>query len=96
MTTVVNVYTAQKGVWSVTAKITAIVAACFLTVGGSLFALYNFWVLEKVKERHNAEYYYPGAELKRHSFGGKQGDEGMIEKAKRKAKESALQPGSVV
>lgn len=57
LTTVVNVYTAQKGVWSVTVKITAIVTGCLIAVAGGLFAAYNFWYLEKVREAHEASYY---------------------------------------
>lgn len=57
LTTIVNVYTAQKGVWSVTAKITAITTGCLIAIAGGLFATYNFWILEKVREAHEAAYY---------------------------------------
>jgi len=57
LTTVVNVYTAQKGVWSATAKIGAIVTGCLTAVAGGLFAAYNFWILEKVRDAHEASYY---------------------------------------
>lgn len=57
LTTIVNVYTAQKGVWSVTAKITAITTGCLIAVAGGLFAAYNFWMLEKVRDDHEAAYY---------------------------------------
>lgn len=57
LTTIVNVYTAQKGVWSVTAKITAIITGCLIAVAGGLFAMYNFWMLEKVRDAHEAAYY---------------------------------------
>lgn len=64
MTTIVNVYTAQKGVWSVTAKITAIITGCLIAVAGGLFAAYNFWILEKVRDAHEASY-YPEEQAKR-------------------------------
>ena len=57
MTTIVNVYTAQKGVWSVTAKITGIVSGCLIAVAGGLFAAYNFWILEKVRDAHEEAYH---------------------------------------
>lgn len=57
LTTIVNVYTAQQGVWSVTAKITAITTGCLIAVAGGLFAAYNFWILEKVRDDHEAAYY---------------------------------------
>lgn len=56
LTTIVNVYTAQKGVWSVTAKITAITTGCLIAVAGGLFGAYNFWILEKVRDDHEAAY----------------------------------------
>ncbi|EHY58958.1 hypothetical protein HRR83_001777 [Exophiala dermatitidis] len=52
ITTLVNVYTAQKGIWSVTAKITAVVTGSCVAAGGFLFAIYNFWALARVKEAH--------------------------------------------
>ena len=51
-----NVYTAQEGVWSLTAKITAITTGCLIAVAGGLFAAYNFWILEKVRDDHEASY----------------------------------------
>lgn len=56
LTTIVNVYTAQKGVWSVTAKITAIITGSLIAVSGSLFGAYNFWLLENVRHAHEATY----------------------------------------
>jgi len=53
-----------------------------------LFALYNFWVLRRVKKRH-------GKEMRLGEMEGGE-DEGIIEKMQRKVMEPALEPGSVV
>lgn len=52
---------------------------------GTLFAIYNFWILERVKKTHS-----------RAMEGFIYGDETLIEKVERKAHEPALEPGSVV
>ena len=87
-----NVYSAQKGVWSVTAKITAIVTGSCVAVAVVLFALYNFWALDRVRDTHDRELDPEAYERKRN----KKNRESVIEKVKRKAHEPALQPGSVV
>jgi hypothetical protein len=86
ITTLVNVYTAQKGVWSVTARVTAIVTGSCMVVSGCLFLLYNFWFLHKVQKSHEKEM---GLEHQHD-------DETLVEKVKRKAHEPALQSGNVV
>ena len=86
ITTFVNVYTAQQGVWSVTAKITAIVTGSCVLVAGILFALYNFWALRRVRQAHERDL---GLEHQHD-------DETLVEKVKRKSHEPPLQPGSVV
>ncbi|EXJ90315.1 hypothetical protein A1O1_03414 [Capronia coronata CBS 617.96] len=55
ITTLVNVYTAQKGIWSVTAKITAIVTGACVGAAGFFFAIYNFWALRRVREAHERD-----------------------------------------
>ena len=92
LTTVVNVYTAQKGVWSVTAKITAIVTSALAGTAAILFALYNFWLLEKVRDSHGREWDPEAYEKAR----AKKNRESVMEKVKRKAHEPATEPGSVV
>jgi len=82
------VYTAQKGVWSVIAKITAILTSSCIGVVGALFCMYNFWVLQKVRESHERELRTEEAEKS-----GKR--ESIVDKVKRKANELSLQPGSV-
>lgn len=92
LTTVVNVYTAQKGVWSITAKITAIVTGSCVGVAGGLFFLYNFWVLKRVRNTH--EQSMNPEEVANQERDRKR--ESILEKVKRKANEPAIQPGSVV
>lgn len=74
ITTLVNVYTAQKGIWSVTAKITAIVTGSCVGAAGSFFAVYHFWALRRVKEAHERD-----MGLEDHS------DEALIDDLKREA-----------
>lgn len=92
LTTVVNVYTAQKGIWSITAKITAIVTGSCVGVAGGLFALYNFWVLQKVRQKHERS--LDPVEIANEERDKKR--ESILEKVKRKAHEPPIQPGSVV
>lgn len=92
LTTIVNVYTAQKGVWSITAKITAIVTGSCAGIAGALFAAYNFWVLDKVRKTHEREVDPEEYDRKKN----KKNRESMVEKVKRKAQEPSLEPGSVV
>ena len=51
LTTVVNVYTSQKGVWSVTAKITAVVSGSSTGMFLALFVVYTL-LLDKVRSKH--------------------------------------------
>jgi hypothetical protein len=92
LTTVVNVYSAQKGVWSITAKITAIVIGSCAGVSLALFVGYNFGTLAKVRETHDRELDPEGFDRRNK----KRKRESVVEKVKRKAQEPALQPGSVV
>lgn len=86
ITTLVNVYTAQEGVWSVTAKITAIVTGSCVGVAGFLFLCYNFWALRRVRNIHEREL----------GLDSQHENETLVEKVKRKAQEPPLQSGSVV
>lgn len=88
ISTLINVYSQQKGHWSTTAWITAAVTGGVMAITGVLFGLYNFWLLEKVRRKHVREM----------DTIGEDGDveEGLKEKMERKAKEPALEPGSVV
>ncbi|RMZ92314.1 hypothetical protein DV736_g444, partial [Chaetothyriales sp. CBS 134916] len=83
LTTVLNVYTAQKGVWSRSAKIAGSVTGGCLGVAGTVFVLYNFWALEKVRDLHEREFDPEGWERKQN----KKKREGMIDKVRRKLHE---------
>lgn len=87
ISTFVNVYSQQSGNWSVTAWVTAAVTGGVMIITGGLFCLYNFWVLDKVKKRHEQE-----MEVWNSDHEG----EGIREKIERKAHAPALEPGSVV
>ena len=92
LTTIVNVYSAQKGVWSITAKVTAIVAGSSAGIASLLFAAYNFWMLDDVRQTHERALDPEDYDRERN----KKNRESMVEKVKRKANEPSLQPGSVV
>lgn len=87
ISTLVNVYTQQSGVWSVTAWVTAGVTGGSCFINGCLFALYNFWILSRIKERHRMDMQIDEVDHE---------GEGLVEKIGRKVNEPALEPGSVV
>jgi hypothetical protein len=89
ITTFINVYTAQSGYYSITAKVTLIVTGSCMVVTAVLFALYNFLILRRVKKGHQRQ-----MELEKSN--GSSTEEGIMHKIERKAKEPALEPGSVV
>lgn len=84
ISTLVNVYSQQHGIWSTQAWVTLGVTGGSAVITGLLFAIYNFFVLKRVKDVH-------GKEMIR-----QRENEGLVEKLGRKAHEPALQPGSVV
>ncbi|CAL3967660.1 hypothetical protein PZA11_003907 [Diplocarpon coronariae] len=84
ISSLVSVYTQQRGNLSLTARITTIVAGSSMVVTGLLFGLYNFWILESVKREHERE------------TSAATGEEGIVERMRKKTHEPALQPGSVV
>ncbi|KAH7076259.1 hypothetical protein FB567DRAFT_156858 [Paraphoma chrysanthemicola] len=55
ISTIVNIYSAQDGQYSVTAKITVIVTSACSVVAAALFLLYNTVMLKLVKRRHERE-----------------------------------------
>ncbi|RDL37617.1 uncharacterized protein BP5553_05050 [Venustampulla echinocandica] len=55
ISTLVNVYSSQKGMWSVSARVTAGVTGGCMVICGALFGVYQFWALEKVKKEHGKE-----------------------------------------
>lgn len=56
ISTLINVYTAQKGHFSLTATVTTIVTGVCTAIFTALFFLYNNWVLEKVRQGHLREF----------------------------------------
>jgi hypothetical protein len=54
-TTFINIYTAQGGHWSVTAKITITVVGLHLMTTSMLTLVYDNWFLEKIKTLHDKE-----------------------------------------
>ncbi|MCJ1431187.1 hypothetical protein MMC27_000538 [Xylographa pallens] len=55
ISTLVNIYSAQNGDFSVTAKVTVIATGVCAAITALLFLLYNNWALSRVKERHQKE-----------------------------------------
>jgi hypothetical protein len=99
---VVNIYSAQSGDFSVSAKVTLCVTGGFTGVFLILFALYNFWALQRIKARHDRELELDIerggrvlAERERKKKEERE-HEGPIEKVKRVAHEPALEPSSVI
>lgn len=86
ISTLINVYTAQSKQWSITARVSAIVEGACLGVCGALFLFYSNYMLERVKRRHNQEFWG------RHDV---YNDESIMEKMKRKATEPSPEPGRI-
>lgn len=55
LTTLVNVYSAQEGDWSIMALLTVIVTALVMVVSGTLTAYFYFFKLARVKKEHEAD-----------------------------------------
>ena len=55
ITTLINVYTAQGGYWSVTAKINITIVAVYLLTTAALTLIYNNWHLRKIKTPYDRE-----------------------------------------
>jgi hypothetical protein len=92
ISTVVNIYSAQHGEMSVTAKATLCVTGGFTGLFLLLFILFDLWALKRIKMRH-------GRQLQRDIEMGMTEEhqhEGAIEKVGRMAHEPALEPSSVI
>jgi len=85
ISTLINVYTQQQKRWSITARVTVIVAGSIMVVTALLFLLYNFWVLDRVKKSHGRDM---------HGRYGAAADE--PQGIREKLQQPALEPGSVV
>jgi hypothetical protein len=55
MNTLINVYAAQHGEWSVTATVAAIVTGSCAEMSLVLFLVYNNWLLYQVKKDHKMQ-----------------------------------------
>lgn len=51
--TLINVYTARQGSWSVPAAITAAVTGSFTTITAILLLVYDTWLLGKIRQEHD-------------------------------------------
>lgn len=56
VSTLIGVYAQQKGVWSISAKVTAIVEGCGLFICGAVWYVVDHYFLCKVKETHGTHY----------------------------------------
>ncbi|KAJ2971276.1 hypothetical protein NQ176_g7771 [Zarea fungicola] len=56
ISTLIGVYTQQKGVWSISAKVTAIVEGCGVAICGTIWYTVDHYFLDKVKEIHGTHY----------------------------------------
>ena len=55
ISTLINVYSQQSGRFSITARITIGVTASCTVVTAVLYFLYNFWILQGVRKKHEKE-----------------------------------------
>jgi hypothetical protein len=55
LTTLVNIYSAQDGDWSIMALLTVIVTAMVMVVSGTLTAYFYFFKLAETKKEHETD-----------------------------------------
>ncbi|EED20946.1 conserved hypothetical protein [Talaromyces stipitatus ATCC 10500] len=55
LTTLVNIYSAQDGDWSIMALLTVILTATVMVVSGTLTAYFYFFKLAEIKKEHEAD-----------------------------------------
>lgn len=53
--TLINVYTAHGGSWSVTAIVTASVTGSLALISGLLFLIYNGWLFKRLEKAFDAK-----------------------------------------
>lgn len=92
VSTLVNIYSAQDGKLSITAKVTVGVTAGCTLVFGTLFIVHQL-LLMRVKKKHERQ--IEADEKRERQLNGEE-NVGAFEKLKRKAQEPAVMPGSVV
>ena len=59
-TTLINIYTARDGDWSIMALITTIMTGATLVAASSLAIVFKFIKLKEVQEAHVREVYFDG------------------------------------
>ena len=55
ISTLINVYSQQGGRFSITAKVTVAATASCTVITAILYFLYNFWILQGVRRKHQKE-----------------------------------------
>ena len=88
ISTITNVYSQQKGEWRTQAIVAIIVEGSVLGCAALLFGLYNFWLLDKVKDEHE--------ELTLASDDGSDNRKSFLQRVGDMRKKPSLAPGSVV
>lgn len=89
ISTLVGVYTQQRGTWSITAKVTAIIEGVYLVACAGLFGFFTY-KLKSLKKRHRA-FYEEGGSAK-----GKTSEERRIQHEQLAEEKAALEPGGSI
>ncbi|KAK0386460.1 hypothetical protein NLU13_6296 [Sarocladium strictum] len=89
ISTLVGVYTQQRGSWSITAKVTAIIEGVYLVACAALFGFFTYKVTT-LKKRHRT-FYEDGGHWK-----GKTYEERKQEREQLEAERAALEPGASI
>ncbi|PIG85281.1 hypothetical protein AARAC_004372 [Aspergillus arachidicola] len=55
LTTIINIYTAKNGKWSIMSLLTVIVTGLSATASLALAIFYKFWEMERIKRQHDLE-----------------------------------------
>ena len=97
ISTLVNIYSAESGQYSVTAKVTVIVTAACSAVTAALFLLYNNLALSFVKKKHQKEQSRAEARMSEEAQRANGTEHhGMMDSVRRKAHQPGAEPMSVV
>ena len=104
ISTIVNVYSAQSGQYSITARVTLIVTGSCTVVAAGLFLLYNNLALTIIKRRHRRERTAYEQDLERQNTNNEKIDEegrkvkkgNFFVRFMRKMNKPAIEPESVV
>ncbi|KAK3325478.1 hypothetical protein B0H66DRAFT_125124 [Apodospora peruviana] len=96
ISTITNVYSQQKGEWRTQAIVSITVEGSVLGCAALLFALYNFWLLDKVKDDHESLTLSSSNSDLGSSNGGNENRRSFIQKVGDYRKRPPIAPGSVV